>query len=134
QYKQAVFNSKMKKVEVLMSNLSSALQEYQLIHGKGTVPSGPGDFAWQPPEGCEDQSATYSASGWPVVWICNDFMIGLTQNNAAQGTVSANLKMQGGNNGTYEKLSTGSFRCRGTSQATVESFKKYCEINNLPII
>ncbi|MDR0953693.1 MAG: prepilin-type N-terminal cleavage/methylation domain-containing protein, partial [Elusimicrobiota bacterium] len=39
QYKQAVFNSKMKKVEVLMSNLSSALQEYQLIHGKGTVPS-----------------------------------------------------------------------------------------------
>jgi hypothetical protein len=122
----------MKKVEVLMSNLSSALQEYQLIHGKGTVPSGLSDFGWQPPEGCVDETASYS---WIVVWRCQqDVLVGLKTNTLVRnGTVSASLRIQGGSGGSYSRFVNGSFECYTTSLDSAASFKKYCEINNIPI-
>ncbi|MDR0953439.1 MAG: hypothetical protein LBM71_04570 [Elusimicrobiota bacterium] len=124
----------MKKVEIALSGLASALNEYQLIHGKGTYPTDPTKLPWGLPESCNNEKATLStASGWPLLWPCGDFYIGFGATGASTGIVSAVLGFKGGNGGHYDRYANGSFHCRLTSGADAKAYKKYCEINNLPI-
>jgi prepilin-type N-terminal cleavage/methylation domain-containing protein len=128
QYKQVVFNSKIKQIEVAMSGLYTAKNEYQLIHGRGTYPTSVNEITWGLPEGCTEIT---SSSSYGVRWNCGKYTIGITTSGQ---NITVVLLSSIGAVGAYDKMGNdGSFRCRETSLANSGPFKKYCEINNIYI-
>jgi prepilin-type N-terminal cleavage/methylation domain-containing protein len=127
QYKQAVFNSRMKKVEIAQSGLYTALSEYQLLHGKGTYPTTYSDLTWGVPDGC---TGAAGGASFPAEWNCDGFGLGIAP---SLGTITAFIRFNGGNGGSYDKhVSNGKFACRLSTGDAKKNFRKYCEMNNIP--
>jgi prepilin-type N-terminal cleavage/methylation domain-containing protein len=123
QYKQVVYNSKMKKMEVAMTSLYTAYQEYQLIHGKGAVPPSSDAIAWDAPAGCTGQGA-YAGSA--VTWVCSGFTIDIypyIKGIQAYTFSSSGVRTQ------LRKRDSG-FTCNGG--AGEADFKKYCDTMGYP--
>jgi prepilin-type N-terminal cleavage/methylation domain-containing protein len=127
QYNQAVFNSRMKRVDIAQQGLLSALNEYYLIHGKGSYPSSFNEITWGLPEGCTEVSG-----GSYLMWQCDNFRLAIPANDR----VTAITQFTGATEGRYDKmLANGIFRCRNTTYAgaAAELYKNYCEANNILI-
>jgi prepilin-type N-terminal cleavage/methylation domain-containing protein len=130
QYKQAVFNSRMKKVEIIMAGLQAAYMEYQLINGKGTTPTNANQITWGLPDGCTRRDGFQGGSNWaPAAWTCDGFQLVIKKDGSGEITAADFFGSLGGG-GWLDKMPDGSFRCRyfGTEQA--KNFKKYCVNNN----
>jgi prepilin-type N-terminal cleavage/methylation domain-containing protein len=136
QYRQIVFNAKMKNIEIAVRNVDEAYKEYQLVNGKGALPTvnvaqKKTSLTWGAPGNCTLTSSNW----WVVVWNClPDSTVGISKDPL--GVATAYIRLNGGFGGHYDRLEDGTFRCRGFadegSEANLKNFKKYCEINHIP--
>jgi prepilin-type N-terminal cleavage/methylation domain-containing protein len=127
QYKQAVYNSRMKQIDQLLSSIYTAFNEYQLVHGKGSIPANVSEIGWGVPQGC---SVETSGNIWNCVTNLR-VRIGINQ---ATRDIYAMPYFDGSKDGYLDKKPDGSLQCRKSNVSERSaSFEKYCIMNNIPI-
>jgi prepilin-type N-terminal cleavage/methylation domain-containing protein len=125
QYKKAVLSSRMKEVELVMKGLDTAFMEYQLIHGRGTVPTNL-DGSTILPSGC---SSTSAGAGWAFRYNCKKFDIGYSTSDTTR-RIMVVLKFTQPT--LYFDMKDGVFYCRTSSISASDPYKEYCERMGYP--
>jgi prepilin-type N-terminal cleavage/methylation domain-containing protein len=126
QYRKAVFNSRMKEIEVAMKALDTAYIEYQLIHGTNSAPANLDDVTIGLPDSCVNLNT--SGDGWLFRYRCKNFSVGVTSSVATRSmTATTEFQPQ-----VYFDMRKGQFSCRTSSMNSNPIYKNYCDRMGYP--
>ena len=126
QYEYAVFKSKMKEAEILLSAMHRARQLYRLETGNEATQFEQLDIDLPPY--CRRAGSSVS-SGWQDIVQCKNFQYGI-----AAWTTLAYIKFKGSSYGHFDKLyPSGQFSCRESSGVN-SLYRKYCQEMGYPVV
>jgi prepilin-type N-terminal cleavage/methylation domain-containing protein len=127
QYRKAVFNSRMKELEMAMRSLDTAYAEYQLIHGKDTIPTSANSISVTLPSDC----TVSSNASWGLKYLCKNFSAGYLNNSHAisnrQISASARFTPE-----VTMYMNNGHFLCSTPSINAYPIYAEYCQRMGYP--